>query len=98
MGGYVATVASMVLKPAGLFLIAPAFYMPGYPEQNPTPNAKAVSVAHGWSDDVIPAEHSIRFAQKFRTTTGMQPHLIEEDHRLSAELPFLCLLFGRFLD
>lgn len=98
MGGYVATVASTVLKPAGLFLMAPAFYMPGYPEQNPTPDAKAVSVIHGWSDDVIPVEHSIRFAQKFSTTTRMELHLVEDDHRLSAELPFVSLLFGRFLD
>jgi len=98
MGGYVATVASAVLKPVGLFLMAPAFYMSGYPEQNPTPDAKAVSVIHGWSDDVIPMEHSIRFAQKFCTTTRMELHLVEDDHRLSAELPFLSLIFGRFLD
>ena len=98
MGGYVATVASAVLKPAGLFLMAPALYMPGYPEQNPTPNAKIVSVVHGWNDDVIPVEHSIRFAQKFRMTTRMELYLIEDDHRLSAELAFVATLFGRFLD
>ena len=94
MGGYVATVASPVLKPEGLFLMAPAFYMPGYPEQNPVPNAQTVSVVHGWSDDVIPVEHSIRFAQKFSTTTHLKLHLIEDDHRFSAQLPFLALLFG----
>lgn len=33
MGGYVATVASAVLKPEGLFLLAPAFYMPGIPSK-----------------------------------------------------------------
>ena len=98
MGGYVATVASSILKPDGLFLLAPAFYMPGYPEQNPVPNAKTVSVVHGWSDDVIPVEHSIRLARKFSATTRMELHLIEDDHRLSAELPFLAILFGRFLD
>jgi predicted alpha/beta-hydrolase family hydrolase len=97
MGGYVATVASSVLKPEGLFLLAPAFYMPGYPEQNPTPDAKTVSVVHGWSDDVIPVEHSIRFAQKFSGTTRMELHLIEDDHRLSAEVDFVAMLFGRFL-
>ena len=35
MGGYVSTVASVSLKPAGLFLMAPAFYMPIGREQNP---------------------------------------------------------------
>ncbi len=98
MGGYVATVASSVLKPDGLFLMAPAFYMPGYPEQNPIPHAKTVSVVHGWGDAVIPVEHSIQFARKFSAATRMELHLIEDDHRLSAELPFLTLLFGRFLE
>ena len=98
MGGYVATVASSILKPDGLFLLAPAFYMPGYPEQNPVPNAKTVSVVHGWSDDVIPVEHSIRFVQKFSATTRMELHLIEDDRRISAELDFVAMLFGRFLD
>ena len=98
MGGYVATVASEILKPEGLFLLAPAFYMPGYPEQNPVPHAKSVSVVHGWGDEVIPLEHSIRFAQKFSGATRMELHLVEDDHRLSAELPFLATLFARFLD
>jgi predicted esterase len=78
--------------------MAPAFYMPGYPEQNPVPNAKMVSIVHGWSDDVIPVGHSIQFAQKFSATTRMELHLIEDDHRLSAQLPRLTLLFGCFLD
>src|SRR5574341_2564070 len=30
MGAYVATVAAATLKPNGLFLLAPAFYLPGY--------------------------------------------------------------------
>lgn len=33
MGGYASTVASITLKPTGLFLMAPALYMPGYAEQ-----------------------------------------------------------------
>ncbi len=98
MGGYVTTVASAALKPAGLFLMAPAFYMPGYPEQNPVPNTTPVSIVHGWSDAVIPVDHSIRFAQKFLTTTHMELHLVEDDHRLSAEMAFVATLFGRFLD
>ena len=97
MGGYVATVASSVLKPIGLFLMAPAFYMPGYPEQHPVPHAGAVSVVHGWSDEIIPVEHSIRFARGFSQSTRMELHLIEDDHRLSTQLTFLALLFERFL-
>jgi predicted esterase len=98
MGGYVATVASAILKPRGLFLMAPAFYMPRYAEQNPVPHAKATSIVHGWSDEVIPVEHSIRFARKFSATALLDLHLIEGDHRLSVQSPFLEILFGRFLD
>lgn len=98
MGGYVATVASAILKPKGLFLMAPAFYMPGYPEQNPVPNAGVVAVVHGWSDEVIPVEHSIQFARKFRTTTRMGLHLIEDGHRLADQLAFVAALFERFLE
>ena len=98
MGGYVATVASTILKPKGLFLMAPAFYMPGYPEQNPAPDAAVVSVIHGWSDNVIPVEHSIRFARQFSATTRLDLHVIEDDHRLSAQLPFVSILFARFLE
>lgn len=98
MGGYVATVASKVLKPDGLFLMAPAFYMPGYGEQNPVPCAKIVTVVHGWGDDVIPVEHSIEFARKFSAATRLDLHIIEDDHRISAHLDYLAMLFAAFLD
>lgn len=46
----------------------------------------------------VPVDHSIRFAQKFCATTHMELHLVEDDHRLSAELAFVATLFGRFLN
>ena len=98
MGGYVATVASAVLKPAGLFLMAPAFFVPSFAEPCPVPDARIVSVVHGWRDEVIPVEHSIRFAREYSAATHLELHLIEDDHRLSAEPVFLATLFGRFLD
>jgi predicted esterase len=98
VGGYVATVASAVLKPCGLFLMAPAFYMPGYAEQNPVPYAQTVTVVHGWSDDVIPVEHSIQFARRFSAATRLELYIIEDDHRLSAELDYVAILFAEFLD
>lgn len=98
MGGYVATVASKVLKPRGLFLMAPAFYMPGYASQNPVPDAPAVTIVHGWSDDVIPVEKSIRFARKFSAATSLELYIVEDDHRFSAEADFVAALFARVLD
>lgn len=93
MGGYVSTVVSRNLKPAGLFLMAPAFYITGYAVQNPEPVAKKTSVVFGWQDEVIPVEHGIRFAQKYRADL----HVLDSDHRLNDVLTELGVLFEQFL-
>ncbi len=93
MGGYVATLASQTLQPAGLFLMAPAFYLPGYAQQDPAPHASCVLLVHGWGDTVVPAAHSLRFAQQHRCAL----HLLDGDHRLDAALPQLEALFALFL-
>ena len=94
MGGYVAAVASSVIKPRGLFLMAPAFYIPGYGLQEPQPAAGKTVITHGWNDEVVPVEHSIRFAGTYRS----QLHLLDSDHRLSDMTGILCSLFDLFLD
>lgn len=93
MGGYVATVASARLQPAGLFLMAPALYLPGYLEQEPAPHAAHVMVIHGWNDAVIPFQNSLRFAQQHHA----QLHLLESDHRLEDAQPMLSELFAHML-
>lgn len=93
MGGYVSTVVSRNLKPAGLFLMAPAFYIPGYAVQDPEPVAKKTSVVFGWQDEVIPVEHGIRFAQTCRADL----HVLDSDHRLNDVLAKLGVLFEQFL-
>jgi predicted esterase len=94
MGGYVATVASETLKPQGLFLMAPALYLPGFLNQDPVPRAGLTAIVHGWKDELIPVEHSIRFAKKY----GAQLHLIDGDHRLINQIPFIASVFSSFLD
>ncbi len=93
MGGYVSTLASQQLQPDGLFLLAPAFYLPGYAQQDPVPGARHVCVVHGWGDAVVPPAHSIRFAQ--RHAADLQ--LLDGDHRLNAALPKIEPLFEKFL-
>ena len=66
MGGYVSTVASRQMSVAGLFLLAPAFYLPGYAIQEFEPSTSDTMVVHGWRDDVVPVQNSIRFAQRKR--------------------------------
>ena len=82
MGGHVATAAAETLGAAGLFLLAPAFYIPGYEDLTPPPPGMPIWIVHGWRDDVVPVENSIRFAQQCRAAL----HLIDGDHRLTANI------------
>jgi len=94
MGGYVSTLASQDLLPNGLFLMAPAFYLPGYAEQDPVPCAGMTEIIHGWKDDIVPVESSINFAREHGATL----HLIDGDHTLVSHLGLIVELFRAFLD
>lgn len=93
MGGYVATVASQSMNPRGLFLMAPAFGMPGYADKNLQPGAEEVCIVHGWQDEIIPVEHALSYAREHLS----ELHLIEADHRLTMVLPTVGRLFEDFL-
>lgn len=93
MGGYVSCVASEILRPTGLFLMAPAIGMPGYAVHAPLPYAQKLEIVMGWRDEVIPPQHVIDFAQTHRATL----HLLDADHRLNEVLPELGTLFEHFL-
>jgi alpha/beta superfamily hydrolase len=93
MGAYVATVASEIIKPQGLFLIAPAFYLAGYQCTEFKPHADRIEVFHGWQDDVVPPENAWRFCQQHRASL----HMLDSDHRLLSILPIMVDAFDRFL-
>lgn len=98
MGGYVSLVASQIHQPEGVFLLAPALFMPDYQHQEYSENLQAnvlesIEVVHGWSDDIIPVENSIRFAQE----ANVSLHLIQGDHRLNTSLEQVKALFQVFL-
>lgn len=93
MGAYVSTIASRAMKPWGLFLMAPAFYMAGYAEQQPTSGAEHTCVIFGRQDEVIPVEHGIRFADANRVDL----YIIEGDHRLNGQIEKIGELFEVFL-
>lgn len=80
----------------GQFLIAPAFYIKPdyYPDQNPIPAANLkTSIVHGFDDNVIDCENSIKFSKLFKS----QLYLVEGGHRLNSQRDRLCLLFESFL-
>jgi len=94
MGGYVATVASQVVRPAGLFLMAPAFGLPGYVNQTPLPISRELTVVHGWDDDVVPVEPVFAFAKQHQAML----HLVPAGHALLEQVDFLVQIFAPFLD
>ena len=93
MGGYVSTVASARQPVSGLFLLAPAFYLPGYQNQDPSPRARRTLIVHGWSDGVVPIQNSIRFARQHRC----ELYLLDGDHRLNDVLPKVEAIFDLFI-
>ncbi|MEH6581319.1 MAG: hypothetical protein V7754_05230 [Halioglobus sp.] len=92
MGGYVSLVAAKEKRPLGVFLLAPALYIPGYSHQSYSCDGP-VQIVHGWSDNVIPVENSIRYAKEANCTL----HLINGDHRLNSSLDEVVVLFKSFL-
>ena len=93
LGGHVAAAVSTQVPTLGMYLLAPAFYMPGYERYTPAPAACPVTIVHGWSDDVVPVANSIRWAQQYKATL----HILDSDHRLTANLDEVCDLLDRFL-
>ncbi|MEQ1638602.1 MAG: YqiA/YcfP family alpha/beta fold hydrolase [Methylococcales bacterium] len=93
MGAYVATVAAATLKPSGLFLLAPAFYLPGYAQTTFSPPAPHTLVIHGWQDTIVPPENAWRFCQTYHIELKM----LDADHRLLSKLPVIAKEFENFL-
>lgn len=92
MGGYVSAQACAALRPAGLLLMAPAVYYPGY-DEDATHIPALTSVIHGWRDDIIDPQAAIRFA----TTHRSELHLVDDDHRLVNSLDLIADLLARLL-
>lgn len=93
MGGWIALEAASRAATLGVFLLAPALAMPHYPTLG-TPVSAPTEIIHGWADDVVPAEHSIKFAR----TNNCRLHLLPGGHRLDEQITTICQLFQLFLD
>lgn len=93
MGAYVATAAASRLKAAGLFVLAPAYGIAGWPELPPPDATLPHTIVHGWRDDVVPVDNSIRYARERRATL----HIVDGDHRLAANIDEIISLLERFV-
>lgn len=92
MGGYVSAMACHHLKANGLFLLAPALYLPGY-EGQPHPADADTVVVHGWFDSIVPPDSAIRFAREHRARL----HMVDDEHRLVDSLAFIGTAFDALL-
>ena len=93
MGGHVSAAAARRLSVRALFLLAPAFYMSGLEEHTPQDVAVPTAIVHGWRDDVVPVENSIRWSREHRATL----HVLDSDHRLEDQIGPICILLRAFL-
>lgn len=94
MGGHVATAAATALHAAGLFVLAPAYYMPGYEDLTPPPPDIPICIVHGWNDDVVPVANSIRYAASCNATL----HIVDSDHRLTTKIDEINYYLQRFIE
>jgi len=94
MGGHVATAAAGEAGVVGLFVLAPAYYMPGYEELTPPPPEVPVEIVHGWHDDIVPPENSVRWASQCAATL----HMVDGDHRLTANIDEINYYLARFIN
>lgn len=93
LGGHVATAAAKFISTKGLFLLAPAFYMPGFEQYTPRPPACPISIVHGWQDEIVPVDNSLRYAREYQVTL----QIINADHRMLQHIPWIVAFFKLFL-
>ena len=93
LGAHVATSVATQVPTRGLFLLAPAFFMSGYEQYTPRPPLCPVMIVHGWNDDIVPVENSVRFAKQYRSTL----HILDSDHRLTSHIAEVCDYLDSFL-
>ncbi len=94
MGAYVAAARCALQAPDGLFLLAPAVFMPGYESDGLAPCAENILVIHGWQDEIVPVDNAIRWCRRH----GLPLLLLDSDHRLMSVLDTICSQFDQFLE
>ena len=92
LGSFLAAAASVPVSARGLFLMAPAFDLPGLPA-TPAVAACPTVVVHGWQDDVVPVEKALAFARAQRAMT----YLVDDGHRLHGSLAHIAHWFEAWL-
>ncbi|MGQ0835398.1 MAG: alpha/beta hydrolase [Gammaproteobacteria bacterium] len=93
LGAYVSLTAASLLHARGIFLMAPAIYMENLPPLREKVIECPMTIVHGWRDETVPYEHSVRFAREYNAAL----HLLDDDHRLHRQIRVVSYLFEQFL-
>ena len=93
MGGAVSLVAAAELRPAGLFLMAPAIGIAGYPPVPALEQPPPTVIVHGWDDDVVLPGPVLEYARQQR----LELDLVPDGHNLERSLNLLADRFRSFL-
>lgn len=94
MGGYVSMIcASEFSHCQGVFLLAPALFMPHYSDYGYAPVTDNIVIVHGSNDEIVPVTGSEAFAEQHANTL----HIVEDGHRLIETLPQTEQWFDDFL-
>jgi pimeloyl-ACP methyl ester carboxylesterase len=67
--------------------------MPGFEAHTPQDVSCRTVIVHGWRDDIVPVDNSIRWARKHRA----ELHVLDSDHRLEDRIEEICRLLRSFL-
>ena len=67
--------------------------MRGYEEEEYATELPITEIIHGWSDDVVLPDYSMRYAKRARCSL----HLIDGNHGLNSSLDVVGDLFRHFL-
>ena len=99
LGGWVSMAAAEQSRVAGLWLMAPALFMEDRVEGGVIPDAYTpktghIMVVHGWHDDIIPWNNSVKFAE----ASGATLQLLADGHRLENSLITMERLLYEFLE
>jgi alpha/beta superfamily hydrolase len=76
-----------------VFLLAPAFYIAGFEQYTPQDVPAPTAIVHGWHDDIVPVQNSIRWAKEHQSTL----HVLVSGHRLEDQIETICVLLRAFL-
>jgi pimeloyl-ACP methyl ester carboxylesterase len=93
LGGHVSAAAASRLPIRGVFLLAPAFYIAGFESYTPQDVPAPTAIVHGWHDDIVPVQNSIRWAQEHQSAL----HVLDSGHRLEDQIETICVLLRAFL-